>query len=136
MDYDIFKDLRVKEDDLHIHTKSQFCINLIKGLNEELSDNHIPNSYFNSNQRIISKSNDSINRNKEELISYPNDRKNLDMKTRLKYLLFPDDNQKMIQEDLDSEGKNKVINNLDFFICYFFSILNFSIKDSKTLKNW
>jgi hypothetical protein len=109
MDYGIFKGLRVKDDDLHINTKSIFCANLINGLNEELCEHYLPNICLSKNKNQPSKSN--INKKKiiQEVSSFPNDKKNLDMKSRLKYLLSPDHDDKIFAEDLDSSEKPKVI---------------------------
>lgn len=108
MDYAIFKRLRVKEDDLHINTKSQFCINLINGLNEEISEHHLPNKYLSPNQNSSRNINNNKNKYNQDNLFFANDKKKLDMKSRLKYLLFPEDYEKILEEDLDCTERPKV----------------------------
>ncbi len=106
MDYEVFKELRVKEDELHLSTKSQFCINLINELNGEICDNDPYNQYLETNDMIQTESKKKEN-HKNNL--FANDKKNLDMKARLKYLLSREDNEyTIIDEELytleSSEG--------------------------------
>ena len=103
MDIDIFKSLKVQDDELRIVTKSKFCINQIK----KLADN----IYVSSNIKGILNNEDSIDKsnNDGELESISCfDKKYLGMKNRLTYLLSPEDNQFLLEGYKNEDRKKNV----------------------------
>lgn len=103
MDIDIFKSLKVQEDELRIVTKSKFCINQIKKLAE--------NIYISSNIKGMLNNEENIDKMKdggelESICCF--DKKYLCMKNRLTYLLSPEDNQFLLEGFKNEDSKKKV----------------------------
>jgi hypothetical protein len=103
--YDVYNGLRIKEDELHLHTKVKFYLDDLHDITEKiLLQNYNPfNVDKKSNiNKAIKLDGKGISKNqKDEFLD--NDNKALKMHERLKYVLFPDefDNEEDIKNEIN-----------------------------------
>lgn len=110
MDYDTFKTPHVKEEELHLYTKSHNFINFVNNLSDKITDNKIFYTPIkNKNDNFSNKSNFFDN----EKPSLFNNKKILDFKSRLIKVLCP--------EDSESESKIEKVKK-SAQVCYLFSL--------------
>jgi len=133
MDYDVFKELRVSEDDLHLSTKTQFCVNLVNNINGDFFENNkLQELLKQSSSTNTNINNPNIGIRPDSL--FPNDRKNLDLKNRLRFVLFPEEFENNLLGDPLIVITKVIIESNCYFILLF--IKNMRISTLLIVKIW
>jgi len=91
--YDVYKGLRVKEDELHLNTKVNFYIEDLWDITGKiLKQNHNPFNIEENSKVSKAIKEDAMTKTKLDKFLLKDD-KNLIMPDRLKFVLFPEDNE-------------------------------------------